>query len=81
MERRPPTPLPDFNAPEASPAGWLPACLPVCGSAALTVNLQHGGGLRLAHAVLRRARVRPLVLLFHPEQPKDVAVVDLEPGS
>lgn len=48
---------------------------------ALTVNLQHGGGLRLAHAVLRRARVRALVLLFHPEQPKDVAVVDLEPGS
>lgn len=47
----------------------------------LTVDLQHGRGLRLAHAVLRRAGVRALVLLPHAEQAQAVAVADLEPGG
>lgn len=47
----------------------------------LTVDLQHGRGLRLAHAVLRRAGVRALVLLPHAEQAEAVAVADLEPGG
>lgn len=45
------------------------------------MDLQHGGGLRPAHAVLQRAGVHPFILLFHVEQPQDVAVVDLEPGG
>lgn len=45
----------------------------------LTVDLQHGRGLRLAHAVLRRAGVRPFILLFHAEQTEAVAVADLKP--
>lgn len=47
----------------------------------LTVDLQHGRGLRLAHAVLRRAGVRALILLPHAEQAEAVAVADLEPGG
>lgn len=47
----------------------------------LTVDLQHGEGLRLAHAVLRRAGVHAFILLFHVEQPEDVAVVDFKPAS
>lgn len=47
----------------------------------LTVDLQHGRGLRLAHAVLRRAGVRALVLLPHAEQAEAVAVADLESGG
>lgn len=46
----------------------------------LTVDLQHGRGLRLAHAVLRRTGVRPFILLFHAEQTEAVAVADLKPG-
>lgn len=45
----------------------------------LTVDLQHGRGLRLAHAILRRAGVRPFILLFHAEQTEAVAVADLKP--
>lgn len=47
----------------------------------LTVDLQHGEGLRLAHAVLRRAGVHAFILLFYVEQPEDVAVVDFKPAS
>lgn len=47
----------------------------------LTVDLQHGRGLRLAHAVLRCAGVRPFVLLFHLEQAEVVAIADFKPGS
>lgn len=45
------------------------------------MDLQHGRGLRLAHAVLRRAGVRALVLLPHAEQAEAVAVADLKPGG
>lgn len=47
----------------------------------LTVDLQHGRGLRLAHAVLRCAGICPFILLFHPEQTEVVAIADFEPGS
>lgn len=47
----------------------------------LTVDLQHGRGLRLPHAVLRCAGIRSFILLFHPEQTQVVAVPDFKPGE
>lgn len=45
------------------------------------MDLQHGGSLGLAHAVLRSACVRPFILLLHAEQTQVVAVADLKPGN
>lgn len=47
----------------------------------LTVDLQHGRGLRLPHTVLRCAGIRPFILLFHAEQTETVAVADFKPGN
>lgn len=47
----------------------------------LTVDLQHGWGLCLAHAVFRCAGVGPFILLFHMEQTEAVAVADFKSGN